>query len=346
MTYQVLALDANTQRMTVPALRHIAAMVDKGMKLCGARPQAVLSLNDDKAEFDRLVAEIWDANRPNVKENASIADALAAWGIAPDFYCDHMDSLRFVHRQTPQAEIYWVNNRSYQTRSLDARFRVTGMKPYLWHPETGEVSAVDYTPAAGYTQVSLQMNPGEAYFIVFRTESDPTAAKAVKVDTQTVAATLEGPWTVTFQPDRGAPAQTTMAQLRSLSESDDAGIRYFAGTATYRNSVKLTKAQIRGKRLWINLGQMSALAEVIVNGKNMGILWRAPFSTEITDALRRGNNDIEIRVTTLWRNRIVGDQQPDCPKRYTYTSYPFYKKDSKLQPSGLIGPVTLTETPR
>lgn len=346
MTYQVLALDANTQRMTVPALRHIAAMVGKGMKLCGARPQAVLSLNDDKAEFDRLVAEIWDANRPNVKENASIADALAAWGIAPDFYYDHMDSLRFVHRQTPQAEIYWVNNRSYQTRSLDARFRVTGMKPYLWHPETGEVSAVDYTPAAGYTQVSLQMNPGEAYFIVFRTESDPTAAEAVKVDAQTVAATLEGPWTVTFQPDRGAPAQTTMAQLHSLSESYDAGIRYFAGTATYRNSVKLNKAQIRGKRLWINLGQMSALAEVIVNGKNMGILWRAPFSTEITDALRRGNNDIEIRVTTLWRNRIIGDQQPDCPKRYTYTSYPFYKKDSKLQPSGLIGPVTLTEMPR
>ena len=91
---------------------------------------------------------------------------------------------------------------------------------------------------------------------------------------------------------------------------------------------------------------MSALAEVIVNGKNLGILWRAPFSTEITDALRRGNNDIEIRVTTLWRNRIIGDQQPDCPKRYTYTSYPFYKKDSKLQPSGLIGPVTLTEMPR
>ena len=113
-----------------------------------------------------------------------------------------------------------------------------------------------------------------------------------------------------------------------------------------RNSVKITKAQIRGKRLWINLGQMSALAEVIVNGKNMGILWRAPFSTEITNALRRGNNDIEIRVTTLWRNRIIGDQQPDCPKRYTYTSYPFYKKDSKLQPSGLIGPVTLTEMPR
>ena len=190
------------------------------------------------------------------------------------------------------------------------------------------------------------MKPSEAYFIVFRTESDPTAAEAVKVDAQTVAATLERPWTVTFQPDRGAPAQTTMAQLHSLSESDDAGIRYFAGTATYRKSVKFTKAQIRGKRFWINLGQMSALAEVIVNGKNLGILWRAPFSTEITDALRRGNNDIEIRVTTLWRNRIIGDQQPDCPKRYTYTSYPFYKKDSKLQPSGLIGPVTLTEMPR
>lgn len=342
MTYRMLALDQNTERITIPALRHIAKMVDQGLPLCGKRPKQVLSLTDEMGEFKQLVAYIWDRQRPNVFENISIGEALKAAGIGPDMECNTMDSLRFVHRHTNVAEIYWINNRCYQTRTLNARFRVTGMTPYLWHPETGSVSQVDYSVKDGYTYINLRMTPAEAYFIVFRATTDATAKPCTAPASNTTTIALTNPWTVTFQPDRGAPAKVEMPVLQSLSESSNEGIRYFAGTATYQTTVKLAKAQTKGKRIQINLGKVNALAEMIVNGQNMGILWRSPFNMDITSAVKNGNNTIEVRVITLWRNRIIGDEQPGCTHRYTYTSYKFYDKDSKLQPSGLMGPVTLS----
>ena len=132
-----------------------------------------------------------------------------------------------------------------------------------------------------------------------------------------------------------------MPQLASLSESADEGIRYFAGMATYRQTFRLSRADMKAGRLWIDLGRVCPLAEVIVNGHNLGILWRAPFTVDATTALHRGDNTIEVRVSALWRNRIIGDRQPSCKHPYTYTSYPFYKADSKLQPSGLLGPVSI-----
>ena len=342
MTYRMLALDKNTERITVPALRHIAKMVDQGLPLCGKRPKQVLSLTDNIDEFKQLVAYIWDKQRPNVFENMSIDQALKAAGIGPDMECNTMDSLRFVHRHTKEAEIYWVNNRCYQTRTLNAHFRVKGMTPYVWHPETGNINKVDYTVKDGYTYINLHMNPAEAYFIVFRATTDTTAKPSITHASNTTTIAVTNPWTVTFQSNRGAPAKVEMTALQSLSENSNEGIRYFAGTATYHTAVKLTKAQAKGKRIQINLGKVNALAEVIVNGQNKGILWCSPFCIDITDAAKSGNNTLEIRVTTLWRNRIIGDEQPECTQRYTYTSYKFYDKNSKLQPSGLMGPVTLS----
>ncbi len=342
MTYRMLALDKNTERITIPALRHIAKLVDGGIPLCGKRPKQVLSLTDNQEEFDTLVAYIWDRQRTNVFENTSIDAALKAVGIGPDMECNTMDSLRFVHRHTSQAEIYWINNRCYQTRTLNAKFKITGMAPYLWHPETGHISRLAYTIKDGYTHINLHMTPAEAYFIVFRNCDDTTAEPSTVTPTDTSTIVLTNPWTVSFQPGRGAPNKVEMTTLYPLNESTDEGIRYFAGTATYQTTVKLSKPQIHKKQLYINLGKVSALAEIIVNGKNLGTVWHAPFGTEITQAVKSGINNIEIRVTTLWRNRIIGDQQPGCTHRYTYTSYNFYNKDSKLQPSGLLGPVSLS----
>lgn len=341
MTYRMLALDANTARMTVPALRRIAALVDQGMPLCGARPTMTPSLSDDEAEFAQLVSRIWDGNHPHVFEHATIGQALAAIGVAPDFSADTMDSLRYVHRTLPGTEIYWINNRSYHQRTVNATFRVAGLTPYRWNPETGSISRLAYQAADKTTTLSLSMEPGEACFVVFRAQPDEAAAPALAADSAATLLTLSAPWAVSFQPGRGAPAQMVMPQLASLSESADEGIRYFAGMATYRQTFRLSRADMRAGRLWIDLGRVCPLAEVVVNGHNLGILWRAPFTVDATTALHRGDNTIEVRVSTLWRNRIIGDRQPSCKHPYTYTSYPFYKADSKLQPSGLLGPVSV-----
>ena len=79
----------------------------------------------------------------------------------------------------------------------------------------------------------------------------------------------------------------------------------------------------------------------MVNGKSLGIIWKRPFRLDLTDALKPGENKLEIKVTNLWVNRLIGDQQPDNKTKYTYTTMPFYQADSPLLPSGLLGPVKI-----
>jgi hypothetical protein len=93
--------------------------------------------------------------------------------------------------------------------------------------------------------------------------------------------------------------------------------------------------------LWLDLGDVKNIAEITVNGKPLGVLWKAPFRVDVTGALKPGSNTLEIKVTNLWVNRLIGDQQPDVTTKYTYTAVQFYRADSPLLPSGLIGPVQL-----
>jgi hypothetical protein len=93
--------------------------------------------------------------------------------------------------------------------------------------------------------------------------------------------------------------------------------------------------------LWLDLGELKDLAEVIVNGKSLGIVWKHPFRIDVTGALKTGENKIEIKVTNLWVNRLIGDAQPGVTNKITYTTMPFYQANSKLLPSGLLGPVRI-----
>ena len=86
---------------------------------------------------------------------------------------------------------------------------------------------------------------------------------------------------------------------------------------------------------------MKNLAEVVINGKSLGVLWKTPYIVDITGSLKQGENQLEIRVTNLWVNRLIGDLQPDVQNRITFTTMPFYKPESPLQPSGLMGPVQI-----
>jgi hypothetical protein len=101
---------------------------------------------------------------------------------------------------------------------------------------------------------------------------------------------------------------------------------------------------IPGAKLWLDLGNVKNIAEVSVNGKPLGVVWKPPFRVDATPALKAGTNDLEIRVINLWVNRLIGDQQPDVAKKYTYTAQQFYQADSPLLPSGLLGPVQVVRS--
>ncbi|MFM9936577.1 MAG: glycosylhydrolase-like jelly roll fold domain-containing protein [Novosphingobium sp.] len=144
----------------------------------------------------------------------------------------------------------------------------------------------------------------------------------------------------TFQPGRGAPDSVVLPQLADWSKHADAGVRYFSGTATYRQVFKLPAKT--AKYLVLDLGEVREMAEVIVNGKSAGILWKPPYRADLTGFVKPGNNTLEVRVTNLWVNRLIGDEQPGA-KPITFTKIMTYRADAPLRPSGLIGPVTLEE---
>jgi hypothetical protein len=332
-------------------LQRIAGLVEAGATVVGNAPESSPSLNDNKAAYDALIRRLWSgAPVTHLGEGAVIAGedveaALSSIGMQPDFSytAPQSDSqLLFMHRRLSDGELYFVDNRQDRVEHVEAHFRVTGKTPELWHADSGKTEPASYRVEGDQTLVPLDLDPDESVFVVFRT---PSAATSVTLAKRAVSslATLEGPWTVAFQPNRGAPASISLPALRSLSEQSDPGVKYFSGIATYTKTFVLPKGVKPNQPLLLDLGTVCDVAEVRVNGTVLSTLWHAPYRLDIGAALTPGRNQLEVRVADLWVNRLIGDAQPGA-KKITYTSMPTYRADAPLRPSGLIGPITLMKT--
>jgi hypothetical protein len=351
MSYRVLALDANCKYMSLPVLRKISAMVKAGAVVVGDKPVGTPSLSDDQAEFRTIADRLWGTGtgentfgKGKVYAGQTIAEVLASLKVSPDFEYTKPQSnteLLFVHRKLNDVDIYWVNNRNNRVEDLEATFRIKGKAAEIWHPETGKIEQASYNIAEGHTIVPLRMEPNDAVFVVFRKKAKTSSLKVMQpVETQ--LAVIDGAWNVSFQSNRGAPAQIVLNQLTSWSENTDPGVKYFSGTGSYTKTIKAPADWFKkGSQIWLDLGSVKNLAEVVVNGKSLGIVWKTPFRVNVTEALKQGENSLEVKVTDLWVNRLIGDQQPGTKTKITYTTQKFYQADSPLVPSGLLGPVKI-----
>lgn len=336
-SYAVLVLDSNALRMSLPVLRKLHALAKAGATLAGIQPKYPAGLKDAVPEFDQLVKETWAGQSNNNTE--AVLNKLAS----PDFSYDAASgaTLLFVHRRLADREIYWVNNRNARKEQLKVNFRVTGKIPMLWHPETAAVERLSFVIANGVTSVDLPLEANDAVFVIFK-EKATVNAYSIPARNEQLVASLDGPWKVRFQEKRGAPAETVFKSLSSFTDNSDPGIKYFSGTAVYQNNVSVSANEFAaGKEWWLDLGEVKNLAEVLVNGRSAGIVWKQPFRVNISGSLKSGDNTIEVRVTNLWVNRLIGDAQPGVTKKITYTTMPFYTASSKLLPAGLLGPVRL-----
>jgi len=348
MSYLVLALDPRSRHMSLPVLRKIRDLVNGGAAVAGAKPTDSPSLSDDQAEFKTIADQVWGSGKSNVYGSQTLAAALEsmpkAMNVAPDFEFTKPQAdtnLLFVHRKLPDGDVYWVDNRNNRAETVDATFRVQGKAPELWHASTGKIEPAAYRISGGRTTVPLALDPFDAVFVVFR-KAATQQTRTMPPESETTVATMQGAWDVGFQPNRGAPAKVALPSLSSWSENPDAGVKYFSGTGTYTRTLQAPADWFRtGARLWLDLGNVKNLAQVSLNGKPLGILWKPPFRVDVTEALKPGANTLEVKVTNLWVNRLIGDQQPDAPKKYTYTTQAFYRANSPLLPSGLIGPVRI-----
>jgi hypothetical protein len=153
--------------------------------------------------------------------------------------------------------------------------------------------------------------------------------------------TLAGPWRVEFDPTWGGPSeQLLFSDLTSWSLHELDGVKFYSGTAHYRTTFAHATDDA-GSRWWLDLGRVRELAHVRLNGRDLGVAWTEPFRIEITDALRPGENELEIEVTNLWPNRLIGDQHLPRSQRRTRTNIRKFQDNSPLLESGLLGPVRL-----
>ena len=349
MNYRILALDPNSQHMPLAVLKKIRGMVAAGAVVVGTKPIDSPSNHDDQAEFKTIADQVWGngAGKGRVFGTGTIAEAMKALNAAPDFDYTKTQTdteLAFVHRKLTDGDAYWVSHRNARTEDVEASFRIQGKVPELWNAATGTVERTAYRIENGRTIVPLTLDPNDAVFVVFRKSGTATQFSLVK-PSETPLASIQGPWDVSFQPNRGAPAKTTLPELASWHENSDPGVKYFSGTGTYTKTVQASADWFQtGAKLWLDLGNVKNIAVVSVNGKPLGVLWKAPFRVDVTSALKPGANTLEIKVINLWVNRLIGDQQPGVTEKLTYTAQQFYRADSPLLPSGLIGPVQVVRS--
>jgi len=377
MSYRVLVLPPNMERMRPELLRKIRELVAGGVTLVGPKPTRSPSLQGGHPgadlEVQALANEIWGDLDGAQRNRHYYGKGLVAWGLPleqvlglatpqmvnpitgvlpPEFsnasirlpkdaeFAGPLDSnIAWIHRRAGDADFYFVANRTDRAQAIQARFRVAGKEAEIWHPDTGWIEPAAYRMADGRTTVPLSLDPMDAVFVVLRERATATS-RTLPARTETPVCTVEGAWDIGFQPDRGSPAKITLDRLSSWSDHADPGVKYFSGTGTYTKTLQAGSDWFRtGAQLWLDLGDVKNIAEISVNGKSLGILWKPPFRVDATPALQPGENTLQIRVTNLWVNRLVGDQQPGVTKIITYTSQPFYRADSTVLPSGLLGPV-------
>ena len=262
----------------------------------------------------------------------------------------------YIHYTIGESDVYFVTNQTTERQIINARFRISGKQPELWNALTGEIrEAKAFTQKEGLTTVPLTLEPYGAIMVVFNTEiSESKNGGATR--NYSVFETLKeisGEWTVHFDPEWGGPGAVTFPELMDWSQHSEEGIKYYSGPAIYNKTFNIAFDPRQDKHYYLQLRSIKdvGIAEVKMNGKDKGIVWTSPFRVEISDELQKGENTLEIKVVNSWYNRVAGDQTFPDKKQYTSTNIDLrhdYRgrpiEEIPLEPSGLLGPVTIVES--
>jgi hypothetical protein len=299
------------------------------------------------------------------------AAILKSMGVVEDFTAT--GPVRYGHRRIADRDIYFVSNRTGNSIKADCRFRVAEGNPELWDPVTGERRALpEFEQKDGVTTIPMEFDTFQSFFVVFGGRGSGfrvQGSEGRNFPELKMVQELSGAWEVAFDPKWGGPEKVTFDMLQDWTKRPESGVRYYSGTAVYRKVFVFPEPRLVRRSLgeggtlnpvFLSLGTVHDMARVKLNGKDLGVVWCAPWRVEISDALKAGENQLEIEVANRWPNRMIGDKQPadanarevQTPPgflggrtiktgRYTYCTHDPFKADSQLLPSGLLGPVTL-----
>ncbi len=351
MSYEVLVLPERDD-IDLHVLRKVRQLVLDGATVVGrrrpSRSTGLTGYPESDREVQKLAAELWGKGK--IITDKSLREVLTARGVGPDFTfrSKRRDTeLDYIHRRTKEAEIYFVRNKKRRPEHVEATFRVWGKRPELWDPVTGRIAAVrTFKSSAEGLTVPLDLDPHGSVFVVFREAGGPAPEPRSSKKEAPVVMELAGPWELRFPPGMGTPATVRLPELISWTEHELSSVRCFSGIATYTKRFHLSADWLAGDGpVYLELGDLWAVAGVTLNGEPLGVAWTPPFRLLASQALREGENTLEIRVANTWANRLIGEARGECAPKITRTNItatagiPWARV--KPRKSGLFGPVRL-----
>lgn len=358
--YRLLVVPPRFKQLSERVVKAIARLVMAGATVLAEQPEGPpgqLPADADGALIDRVWASLKGRSGPNsglhdhaghgqILSGQTVLQALQTLGVPPAIDWPSDRSLHWCQRHTEGEDIYFIANPIGAPILTDLSLRSLEGIPEVWNAVDAGRSTPVWNRSGSRTHIRLDLPGGEARFVVLRRAQRLQDVIVQERDHANsghnqMAHRIEGPWTVRFQPMRGAPAGIALDTLQSWTTHSDFGVRHFSGIATYTTHFKLEEPG--AGQTMLDLGDVREIAEVRLNGQDLGNLWAPPFLLDVTNVLVPGENTLEVRVANYWQNRLIGDLQTGvAPVAFTTVSY--YSSDTPLRVSGLLGPVRIWRT--
>lgn len=358
--YKVLVLPQQ-ETMRPEVLAKIMELIRNGATVLGPAPTRSPSLqNQPKADkkVQEMANELWgkmnETNTTSVKygkgrimRGLTMEEVFQIIRCIPDCKLPEDNSIHYGHRMMEGIDIYFISNQTNEEKEIYPEFRVTNRQPELWDATTGSIRVLPaYQQMKESTIVPIKLAPFESTFIVFRNRAFSSTFTALtdNYPEPEKLTELDEPWQVTFDTTRRGPSEpVTFEILQDWTTFTDERIKYYSGEATYTIQFTLPEKK-ENENILIDLGNLTAMAKVTVNGIYAGGVWTPPYRLNITEQVKTGENELSITVVNNWMNRIIGDLNLPENQRKTWCLVNPYNAQSPLQPSGLFGPVTIQKS--
>jgi SAM-dependent methyltransferase len=398
--YEVLVLPQQ-QIMNMQVAQKLLELVAAGATVIGPEPLQSNGLNrssQNDATVKNIAKSLWGVEKAAGEKkygkgrlawNKTLKEVLRQKGIVPDLSfksAGNINTFDFIHRMVEKQHIYFIRNTRPESVTAFLTFRVKGMKPELWDPETGTINPITvFKEVDDGIEIPLSFAGSGAVFIIFSlpltiavatidenilrnntrllhtkggvvitTNGRITGSKGNKRFTKDINLpadiTLDGPWELRFQQNGSAPARDTFEKLIPLNESLKDGIKFFSGTVAYHHSFSIENTETgKNMRVFLSLGKVKEIAELYLNGQNLGLLWHTPFQIDVTDVIKPGQNHLVIEIVNTPNNALIGNAklsginrklQSNIARLPNAWSKPF--AEAPLLAAGLIGPVVIS----
>lgn len=348
-----LLMNPNSHLMSLPVAKKILELSKAGATIIiDKSDKQAISFKENNKELHKIWQELWSGKNNKLIATPYAEETFDRLGVSRDLDATaNKERIAWAHRKISNADIdsngdiYFISNQENKAVTLSLSFRIVGYKPEIADPVTGVIKVVpDWEFKEGRTHLKLALSPNEAVFVIFKKYTEAILSKSVQNKQKPASQLVLNNWKIQFDPAFGGPEMEMNFPALSLwNENSNEAIKYYSGTAVYRNSFNM-KHLDRHKPVFLTVDSVFNIATVIVNGVDCGTIWTLPYRLNIAKAIKPGVNSIKIKVSNTWANRLIGDLPLPQEKRVTWTTAPLtYLQNKPLLKAGLEGVVRIAQ---